>query len=67
MIVASHGAGEERVLAEALTAGVGYVALVASVRRGETVRAGLEVGNGDVSWRLGSSYLSTWNGAENEY
>src|SRR5579859_4046853 len=43
VVVASHGAGEERVLAEALTAGVGYVALVASVRRGEAVRAELEV------------------------
>jgi xanthine dehydrogenase accessory factor len=43
VIVASHGAGEERVLAEALQAGVAYVALVASARRGEAVRAGLEV------------------------
>jgi len=43
VIVASHGSGEEQVLAEALTAGVGYVALVASARRGEAVRADLEV------------------------
>ncbi len=43
VIVASHGAGEERVLAEALEAGVPYVALVASSRRGEAVRAELEV------------------------
>src|SRR5438270_5762229 len=35
VIVASHGNGEERILAEALVAGVPYVALVASVRRGE--------------------------------
>jgi xanthine dehydrogenase accessory factor len=43
VIVASHGAGEERVLAEALTAGVPYVALVASATRGEAVRAALHV------------------------
>ena len=43
VIVASHGNGEERILAEALVAGVPYVALVASVRRGEAVRAELEV------------------------
>jgi xanthine dehydrogenase accessory factor len=43
VIVASHGSGEERVLAEALVAGVPYVALVASVRRGEAVRAELDV------------------------
>jgi len=43
VIVASHGSGEEHVLAEALTAGVGYVALVASARRGEAVRAELDV------------------------
>src|SRR5579859_2292332 len=43
VIVASHGSGEGHVLAEALTAGVGYVALVASARRGEAVRAELDV------------------------
>src|SRR5579859_2772528 len=43
VIVASHGSGEEQVLAAALTAGVGYVALVASSRRGEAVRAELDV------------------------
>jgi xanthine dehydrogenase accessory factor len=44
VIVSSHGSGEEeRVLAEALSAGVPYVALVASTRRGEAVRAELEV------------------------
>jgi xanthine dehydrogenase accessory factor len=42
-IVASHGASEERVLAEALRGGIPYVALVASRRRGEAVRAALEV------------------------
>ena len=43
VIVASHGSGEERVLAEALAAGVPYVALVASATRGAAVRAALEV------------------------
>jgi xanthine dehydrogenase accessory factor len=43
VIVASHGSGEEQVLDAALTAGVGYVALVASARRGEAVRAELDV------------------------
>jgi len=43
VIVASHGSGEERVLSEALTAGVPYVALVASATRGAAVRAELEV------------------------
>jgi xanthine dehydrogenase accessory factor len=43
VIVASHGNGEERVLSEALAAGVPYVALVASVTRGNAVRAELDV------------------------
>ena len=43
VVVASHGADEERVLVDALTAGVPYVALVASRRRGEAVRASLDV------------------------
>jgi xanthine dehydrogenase accessory factor len=43
VIVASHGSDEERVLAEALRAGIPYVALVASRTRGEAVRAALEV------------------------
>lgn len=43
VIVASHGSGEERVLADALEAGVPYVALVASTIRGEAVRQALEV------------------------
>jgi xanthine dehydrogenase accessory factor len=43
VIVASHGSDEERVLGEALTAGVPYVALVASATRGAAVRAALEV------------------------
>jgi xanthine dehydrogenase accessory factor len=43
VVVASHGRDEERVLAAALSAGVGYVALVASRRRGAAVLAGLGV------------------------
>jgi xanthine dehydrogenase accessory factor len=43
VLVASHGADEERLLTEALLAGVPYVALVASKVRGEAVRASLDV------------------------
>ena len=43
VIVASHGAGEERVLEEALSYGIPYVALVASRTRGAAVRASLDV------------------------
>jgi xanthine dehydrogenase accessory factor len=43
VIVASHGNGEEAVISEALRAGVGYVALVASPRRGAAVRTELDV------------------------
>lgn len=43
VIVASHGNGEEAVLGAALTAGVPYVALVASPKRGAIVRAELDV------------------------
>ncbi len=43
VVVASHGSGEEPALAAALSAGVPYVALVASARRGAAVRAELEV------------------------
>ena len=43
LIVASHGSGEEAALAQALEAGVGYVALVASTRRGTAVRESLDV------------------------
>jgi xanthine dehydrogenase accessory factor len=43
VVVASHGNGEEAVIAEALRAGVGYVALVASPKRGAAVRAELGV------------------------
>ena len=43
LIVASHGRDEEDVLASALRAGVPYVGLVASVRRGGAVRAALDV------------------------
>jgi xanthine dehydrogenase accessory factor len=43
VILASHGNGEEAVIGEALRAGVGYVALVASPKRGAAVRADLDV------------------------
>jgi xanthine dehydrogenase accessory factor len=43
VIVASHGAAEEDVLAGALRGGVPYVALVASRARGTAVRASLDV------------------------
>jgi xanthine dehydrogenase accessory factor len=41
VVVASHGRGEEEVLAAALAAGVPYVGLVASRKRGEAVVAAL--------------------------
>jgi xanthine dehydrogenase accessory factor len=47
MIVASHGRGEEDALAAALDAGVPYVALVASRRRGHAVLAELAVSDDD--------------------
>jgi xanthine dehydrogenase accessory factor len=43
VIVAAHGSDEQRVLSEALAAGVPYVALVASSERGEAVRGELDV------------------------
>jgi xanthine dehydrogenase accessory factor len=43
VVVASHGRGEERALSDALHAGVPYVALVASPRRGTIVRSELAV------------------------
>lgn len=43
VVVASHGRGEEDVLLTALEAGVPYVGLVASARRGAAVLAGLPV------------------------
>jgi len=43
VIVASHGADEEPVLVKALTAGIGYVALVCSDVRGAAVRESLEL------------------------
>ncbi len=43
VIVASHGNAEEEILAEALRAGVPYVALVASRTRGTAVRTSLDV------------------------
>ncbi len=43
LIVASHGSDEERALVGALQAGVGYVGLVASRKRGAAVRDSLDV------------------------
>ncbi|MEV0285109.1 MULTISPECIES: XdhC family protein [unclassified Kribbella] len=43
VVVASHGRHEERVLTAAIRAGVPYVALVASRRRGHAVVAGLDL------------------------
>ena len=43
LIVASHGTDEERALVGALRAGVGYVGLVASSKRGAAVRDSLDV------------------------
>jgi len=43
LVVASHGSDEEPVLARALEAGVGYVGLVASRKRGAAVRDALDV------------------------
>lgn len=43
VVVASHGRDEEVVLVDALSAGVPYVGLVASRKRGEAVVASLEV------------------------
>lgn len=45
LVVASHGRGETAPLEGALTAGVAYVALVASRRRGAEVLSGLHVGD----------------------
>jgi xanthine dehydrogenase accessory factor len=43
VVVASHGDAEEAMLARALEVGVGYVALVASDKRGAAVRDSLDV------------------------
>jgi len=43
LVVASHGDDEELALTRALEAGVGYVALVASPRRGSAVLASLDI------------------------
>lgn len=43
LVVASHGRDEEAALEAALTEGVAYVGLVASARRGEAVRAALDL------------------------
>lgn len=47
VVVASHGRDEERVLAAALAAGIPYVALVASRRRGAAVLAELDLDETD--------------------
>jgi xanthine dehydrogenase accessory factor len=47
VVVASHGRDEERVLLAAVLAGVPYVALVASRRRGAAVLAGLDLAPAD--------------------
>jgi xanthine dehydrogenase accessory factor len=47
VVVASHGRDEEGALAAALDAGVSYVGLVASRRRGQAVVAELAVGDDD--------------------
>jgi xanthine dehydrogenase accessory factor len=47
VIVASHGRDEEQALAAALDAGVTYVGLVASRRRGQAVVADLDVSDDD--------------------
>lgn len=47
LVVASHGRDEEAVLVAALRAGVPYVALVASRRRGDAVLASLDVDQAD--------------------
>lgn len=46
VVVASHGRDEESVLTAALRAGVPYVGLVASRKRGDAVLAALEIGEG---------------------
>jgi len=46
VVVASHGRGEQQALTAALDAGVPYVALVASRRRGGAVLDGLDVDDG---------------------
>ena len=43
LVCASHGRDEEAVLSAALSAGIGYVGLVASRKRGESVVAALDV------------------------
>jgi xanthine dehydrogenase accessory factor len=48
VVVASHGRDEERALEDALDAGVPYVGLVASRKRGQAVLATLEVPDGRV-------------------
>ena len=47
VVVASHGRDEEPVLEAAVRAGVPYVGLVASRKRGESVVAGLDLDDGE--------------------
>jgi xanthine dehydrogenase accessory factor len=47
VVIASHGRDEEQALAAALDAGVPYVGLVASTRRGRAVVEGLDVSDDD--------------------
>ncbi len=47
VVVASHGRDEEVALTTALRAGVPYIGLVASRKRGESVLASLDVGDSD--------------------
>jgi xanthine dehydrogenase accessory factor len=49
VVVASHGRDEEVALTEALRAGVPYVGLVASPKRGAAVLASLDIGDSDAS------------------
>jgi xanthine dehydrogenase accessory factor len=48
VVVASHGRDEEVALIEALRAGIPYIGLVASRKRGESVLASLDLGDADV-------------------
>src|SRR3954449_11592640 len=53
VVVAAHGRDEGELLAEALRQGVPYVALVASPKRGNAVRASLELPD-ELRWQLHS-------------
>jgi xanthine dehydrogenase accessory factor len=50
VVVAAHGHGDEaRVLGDAIAAGVGYIGLIASPRRGAAVVAALELGDDEAA------------------